>query len=179
MCAMDCSFYHISGYASWVTVIHGYDISGANIAYTCRNSKSKRGFVIDTEIYAGFPFSFGVFQEYYSTHLPFSKEPSGIAIIGTSAMVSFVIHQAFATLDTKCRLRQSGNHVSECPFHVRFPPALPKASTKVLRGWPCGHRCGPNHLVLLHTRLAPHLEPGCALRSWRLHALHACDHLPR
>ena len=36
---------------------------------------------------SGFPFSFGIFQDYYSTHAPFSKEPSGIAIIGTSAMV--------------------------------------------------------------------------------------------
>lgn len=36
----------------------------------------------------GFPYSFGVFQEYYSTHPPFSHEPSGIAVIGSSAMVS-------------------------------------------------------------------------------------------
>ena len=36
----------------------------------------------------GFPFSYGVFQEYYSTHAPFSPEPSGIAAIGSSAMVS-------------------------------------------------------------------------------------------
>ena len=34
----------------------------------------------------GFPFSFGIFQEYYATHEPFSREPSGIAIIGSSAM---------------------------------------------------------------------------------------------
>ena len=33
----------------------------------------------------GFPFSFGVFQQYYSTHEPFSLEPSGIAVIGTSS----------------------------------------------------------------------------------------------
>lgn len=35
----------------------------------------------------GFPFSFGILQEYYSTPAPFSKEPSGIAIVGTSAIV--------------------------------------------------------------------------------------------
>ena len=35
----------------------------------------------------GFPFSFGVFQEYYGTHKPFSNAPSGISVIGTSAMV--------------------------------------------------------------------------------------------
>ena len=33
----------------------------------------------------GFPFSFGVFQEYYTTHEPFSSNPSGVAIIGTSS----------------------------------------------------------------------------------------------
>ena len=36
----------------------------------------------------GFPYSFGVFQEYYRSHEPFSEEPSGIAPIGTCAMVS-------------------------------------------------------------------------------------------
>ena len=34
----------------------------------------------------GFPFSFGIFLKYYSTHPPFSKQPSGISAIGTSAM---------------------------------------------------------------------------------------------
>ena len=34
---------------------------------------------------SGFPFSFGIFQEYYSTHEPFSKDHSSIAIIGTTA----------------------------------------------------------------------------------------------
>ncbi|KAG6988916.1 hypothetical protein G7Y79_00068g096150 [Physcia stellaris] len=33
----------------------------------------------------GFPFSFGVFQQYYSTHEPFQSDGSGIAIIGTLA----------------------------------------------------------------------------------------------
>ncbi|KAL2044944.1 hypothetical protein N7G274_002719 [Stereocaulon virgatum] len=34
----------------------------------------------------GFPYSFGLFQEYYTTHAPFSNEPSGIAVIGTLAL---------------------------------------------------------------------------------------------
>jgi len=38
--------------------------------------------------FAGFPFSYGVFQEYYSTHEPFVSEPFGIAAIGTTALVS-------------------------------------------------------------------------------------------
>lgn len=33
----------------------------------------------------GFPFSYGVFQSYYSTHPPFSLHPNGIPTIGTSA----------------------------------------------------------------------------------------------
>jgi len=36
---------------------------------------------------AGFPFSFGIFQEYYITHEPFSSAPSGITVIGTTATV--------------------------------------------------------------------------------------------
>ncbi|KAH6681406.1 major facilitator superfamily domain-containing protein [Halenospora varia] len=41
-------------------------------------------FIIEALVW-GFPFSFGVFQEYYSTHEPFSSKPSGIAAIGTTA----------------------------------------------------------------------------------------------
>jgi hypothetical protein len=36
--------------------------------------------------FAGFPFSFGVFQDYYSTHEPFAGS-GHIPIIGTCAMV--------------------------------------------------------------------------------------------
>jgi hypothetical protein len=35
----------------------------------------------------GFPYSFGIFQQYYSTHEPFSSS-SNIAVIGTFSMVS-------------------------------------------------------------------------------------------
>ncbi|KAI4194353.1 MAG: hypothetical protein LQ346_003709 [Caloplaca aetnensis] len=41
-------------------------------------------FMVEALIW-GFPFSFGVFQEYYTTHEPFSLHPSGIAAIGTSS----------------------------------------------------------------------------------------------
>ncbi|KAB8237138.1 major facilitator superfamily domain-containing protein [Aspergillus alliaceus] len=34
----------------------------------------------------GFPFSYGIFHDYYSSHEPFMSQPSGIAAIGTSAM---------------------------------------------------------------------------------------------
>jgi MFS family permease len=41
-------------------------------------------FVINVLVW-GFAFSFGVLQEYYASHEPFSAEPNGIAAIGTTA----------------------------------------------------------------------------------------------
>jgi hypothetical protein len=35
----------------------------------------------------GFGFSFGVFQDYYSSHLPF-KGAGNIAVVGTTTLVS-------------------------------------------------------------------------------------------
>ncbi|KAI9741507.1 MAG: hypothetical protein M1818_004313 [Claussenomyces sp. TS43310] len=57
------------------------------------------GFVVEALVW-GFPFSFGVFQEYYSTHEPFSNEPSGIATVGTTAtgimyMVGLILFPAY------------------------------------------------------------------------------------
>ena len=42
-------------------------------------------------ICAGFTFSYGIFQDYYSTHEPF-KSSGDIAVIGTCAMVRFESH---------------------------------------------------------------------------------------
>ncbi|KAL2125973.1 hypothetical protein VTI74DRAFT_2052 [Chaetomium olivicolor] len=39
----------------------------------------------------GFGFSFGVFQDYYSSHLPF-KGSGEIAVVGTTTLVSFYCH---------------------------------------------------------------------------------------
>ncbi|KAI1271111.1 major facilitator superfamily domain-containing protein [Xylaria sp. FL0933] len=41
-------------------------------------------FIVDALIW-GFPFAFGVFQDYYNSHEPFAGQPN-IAVIGTSAM---------------------------------------------------------------------------------------------
>ncbi len=41
-------------------------------------------FIINVLIW-GFAFSFGVLQQYYTTHAPFSSHPNGIATIGTVA----------------------------------------------------------------------------------------------
>ena len=35
----------------------------------------------------GFPFSFGVLQDYYSTHLPISLHPAGVSAVGTTCSV--------------------------------------------------------------------------------------------
>jgi hypothetical protein len=45
-------------------------------------------FANTVDLLIGFPFSFGIFQEYYSTHEPFVSKPYGIAAIGTTALVS-------------------------------------------------------------------------------------------
>ena len=41
-------------------------------------------FIINVLVW-GFAFSFGVLQEYYTTHEPFKSQPKGIAAIGTTA----------------------------------------------------------------------------------------------
>ena len=40
-------------------------------------------FVIEMVLW-GFPFSFGVLQNYYSTHDPFFTDPAGISAVGTT-----------------------------------------------------------------------------------------------
>jgi MFS family permease len=42
-------------------------------------------FIIESLVW-GFPASFGIFQEYYTTHLPFSQNSSGIAAVGTTSL---------------------------------------------------------------------------------------------
>ena len=43
-------------------------------------------FMIEALVW-GFPFSFGVFQEYYATHEPFASQPKGLVAVGTTASV--------------------------------------------------------------------------------------------
>ncbi|KUJ19832.1 MFS monocarboxylate transporter [Mollisia scopiformis] len=57
------------------------------------------GFMAEFMVW-GLPFSFGVFQEYYTTHEPFSSQSSGIAVIGTTAtgvmyMIGLIIFPAY------------------------------------------------------------------------------------
>lgn len=55
----------------------------------------------------GFPFAFGVFQDYYGSHEPFSGDKN-VVIIGTCAMVSCsaVLHAFCVSYDCQ------GDHVS-------------------------------------------------------------------
>lgn len=46
---------------------------------------NERKLLADKVVLPGFPFAFGVFQNYYSTHEPFAGSPN-IAVIGTCAM---------------------------------------------------------------------------------------------
>ncbi|KAI6081528.1 MFS monocarboxylate transporter [Hypoxylon rubiginosum] len=51
----------------------------------------------------GFPFSYGVFQSYYSSHPPFSEHPEGLPAVGTTALgllylsspASFIVLQRY------------------------------------------------------------------------------------
>lgn len=63
-------------------------------------------FVINVLIW-GFAFSFGVLQEYYSTHEPFSAQPQGIAAIGTTAtgLMYLMLPLYFAALQRVPRLK--------------------------------------------------------------------------
>lgn len=53
----------------------------------------------------GFPFAFGVFQDYYRTHEPFAGS-SKIAVIGTTAMVNEILHY---------------HNAEEISWHLCFP----------------------------------------------------------
>lgn len=56
----------------------------------------------------GFPFSFGVFQEHYTNHEPFSSKPHGIAAIGTtsSGLMYLSAPIVFRTLSRYPKLRR-------------------------------------------------------------------------
>ncbi|KAM0718834.1 hypothetical protein Q7P37_005906 [Cladosporium fusiforme] len=55
-------------------------------------------FVLEALVW-GFPYSFGVFQNYYSTHEPFDRQPSGIAAISTTASgIMFIASPLVAVL---------------------------------------------------------------------------------
>ncbi|RMZ71552.1 MFS monocarboxylate transporter [Pyrenophora seminiperda CCB06] len=62
-------------------------------------------FVVEALVW-GFPFSYGVFQEYYSTHEPFAGD-SNVAVIGTCAMICLTMHDLYMAI----RSPALGNYV--------------------------------------------------------------------
>jgi hypothetical protein len=75
----------------------------------------------------GFPFAFGVFQEYFSTHAPF-KGSRNIAVIGTCAMVSGLRSHHLVLI-----LMFSGNHVSQRTARVCWSSEISDVSAA--RNW--------------------------------------------
>ena len=61
----------------------------------------------------GFPFSFGVFETYYSSYEPFASDSSGIAAIGTTAtgMMYFAAPVVYTILRKYPRYRQASTYV--------------------------------------------------------------------
>ena len=93
-------------------------------------------FMIEALIW-GFPFSFGVFQDYYTNEPPFSESPSGITVIGTSAMVSGAMHYGW-----RPELTCSGHHVSRGSLCLNPTTAVSKTASlyAIHRPWVDG-RC--------------------------------------
>ena len=64
-------------------------------------------FILEALVW-GFPFSFGVFETYYSSHEPFSNDASGISAIGTTAtgMMYFAAPFVYSVLRKWPRFRR-------------------------------------------------------------------------
>ena len=62
----------------------------------------------------GFAFSFGVLQEYYATHEPFSTRPNGIATIGTvsTGLMYLLMPAYFSILQRWPRLKRYSTWMS-------------------------------------------------------------------
>ena len=69
-------------------------------------------FILEALVW-GFPFSFGVFETYYSSHEPFSNDASGISAIGTTAtgMMYFAAPFVYSVLRKWPRFRHASTYV--------------------------------------------------------------------
>ena len=111
-------------------------------------------------IRAGFPLSFGVFQKYYSNNEPFASEPSGIAVIGTSATVSSPICLA---VFLSC-LTAPGYHVPRCPFYLRLLPKISPIQARFYSHWGFGCDCVSHFSLVRESGLATYSYPRHSLR---------------
>lgn len=113
----------------------------------------------------GFPFAFGIFQNYYSTHAPFMGS-SNIAAIGTTAMVDCAPPFFMPSLEALVLIAIiiTGNHVLIRP--IRLPPHENVSQAESI--WP-NHR-PPHHVhspraeLLLADCLASDFDPGRPFR---------------
>ena len=109
----------------------------------------------------GFPFSYGIFEDYYSTHDPFVGK-SGIPAVGSSALVDFIalLHVSEFTLTLP------GYHVHGLTFRFHDPPTMAKLSETMLRSGPWDDDSSTNHIFLLSGHLGVDLDTRCDIRHW-------------
>lgn len=69
-------------------------------------------FILEALVW-GFPFSFGVFETYYSSHEPFSSDGAGVAAIGTTAtgMMYFAAPLVYTFLKWYPRYRKTSTYL--------------------------------------------------------------------
>jgi len=115
----------------------------------------------------GFPFSFGVFQEYYGHHELFSSNASGIAVIGTTATVNKHLPLYLYKHSLTC----TGTNVHVGPRSFPCLQKVPPSSQyhEVGRSPPHGSR--PLRCLLRSERATPHPNPRSHLRPRRMYHL--------
>src|SRR5436190_23080162 len=75
----------------------------------------------------GFPFSFGVLQDYYTNHQPIARRPAGVSAVGTTCSVSLLSSPRITLLTTQrasctslhpcCSLRFNDGPISAVHVH--------------------------------------------------------------
>jgi hypothetical protein len=106
---------------------------------------------------AGFPFSFGVLNEYYTNNAPFSSNPTGISAVGTTCSVSLL----FSSL--RAVLTHLGYYVPGSADRFRNISTVPDLpETKHLLRTP-HRRTGHHTLIFRDQSLASYLDTGVTL----------------
>lgn len=108
----------------------------------------------------GFPFSFGVLQDYYTNHQPIARHPKGVSAVGTTCSVSL------PTSPRNTLLTSQGHHVPRCTPVVRSVPTLATnlPYKHAVRSCYC-HQCY-HPLLLCHVCLALDPYPRYTLCNW-------------
>lgn len=124
--------------------------------------------------FPGFPLSFGVFQDYYSTHEPF-KGSSKISIIGTCASVRIPI-----TPSLQCETLTyyfPGYPISYNPNRHGFLSSLSSLRSLRTRLWSHLPSWRPDWQLLCNDDSAAHRLAGRIVRHWRLHGTMSVCHV--